>query len=1212
MNSDYIKIRSVLKDLVAPRDLQLRDLPDANLPLFLLAELGPDLVAFATINGKPEEDYKRALDIFKGLYAESGDAWADRDLTLVVCTSEHDPGLNAYWNRIELDRYFCRKFVVEITANVVNQLRRLPFIPLNPERVAGLARPLSVQTLLRRKHGLETWLADSLAIPGGQSPESIIKKSLTAKALPVFQNVEMESFVGSAIAQQPGVRLKNIHIENFRAYCEQDFDFQPDVIVLYGPNGLGKTSLFDSLDFLCTGGVARFDDRYSKNRQQQLAALTRLGSTQDKARVTATFSVNGSEFTVERSVSDYAKAKVNGKSTNRPNTLIRLANLPKNTKMDLRVENFVRLFRATHLFGQESASLTCDIHNESKLSEETVARMLALQDYVEAISKSEKVANEIAGKLEIESTRRSSTAETLRTKEIELQNMSTVALSLEAPEAIISKGGELAEEISSASNVNLEPYIEITPSVVQSWRSLLESELNHVRDLLAIAKDAEARFPRLQELATLLKNLNEKCESRKPELADARSLLETQQRNASEIEAKRNVLVEQQRTLATRADSIKWLLANVADYQRASLEMRTVDVDLQRARVESARLLANRERMTAEAKTIEDRTVEIREQIQSQEKEISSINSFLTVIGDWRAHLKRAAQLSEAITKTIEQAGRLENEVNDLTGQLQQARQVAANAQGVLRRAQQSQSELQTLLDSLSQYITNEVCPLCGTPHKNRADLLREIARQRGTNNETVNTALKEVEATKSLVETLEQRLETLRQAQVLITADLNSSVEERDGIASTIEQSADQALALGIVETDPDRCEQTAKARADVLADGLASAREELAAQSGLLQEGQRILAAQIQQTNDERENLVALEARHRAAANLVSQLQTKAANLSVDLASAEEGEQELNRLNEELVKIKSDLDANRDASDKARAEVNRTKSAIEHDEKQIRGLETQLSTARRDRQEIEQVYARLDLSPDVKAEEVGTFRMRLEERELALEKLRSRVIDFEIALDSAQTQAALVKMEDELGVLRRTEEEVTARISTLSSLRKYFDDIYDSLSNVQQTLLSDYVIKYGPLASKIQQRLRTVYGFGELRLRAEEGGIVVTVEHNGVQLAPSDYFSESQLQIVMLSLFLSAVLTQTWSSFGLILLDDPVTHFDDLNEYALLDVIRGLVDSAGIRHQFVLSTCEERLYRLMRQRFSKIKTDVAFYEFQSIGEKGPVVVRR
>jgi len=198
----------------------VRELPEANLPLFLLAELGPDLVAFATVNGKPEEDYRRAVDIFKEMYAESGDDWADKDLTLVVCIHEDDPNLSAYWNQVELDRYFAASSSWIPKRNVGTQLRRLPFIPLNPERVAGLVRPLSAQTLLRRKHGLEAWLADALAIPGGRSPESIVKKALTPKVIesPIFQTSEVESFVSSPIAQQPGVRIKNIQIENFRAY----------------------------------------------------------------------------------------------------------------------------------------------------------------------------------------------------------------------------------------------------------------------------------------------------------------------------------------------------------------------------------------------------------------------------------------------------------------------------------------------------------------------------------------------------------------------------------------------------------------------------------------------------------------------------------------------------------------------------------------------------------------------------------------------------------------------------------------------------------------------------------------------------------------------------------------------------------------------------------------------------------------------------------
>jgi len=64
---------------------------------------------------------------------------------------------------------------------------------------------------------------------------------------------------------------------------------------------------------------------------------------------------------------------------------------------------------------------------------------------------------------------------------------------------------------------------------------------------------------------------------------------------------------------------------------------------------------------------------------------------------------------------------------------------------------------------------------------------------------------------------------------------------------------------------------------------------------------------------------------------------------------------------------------------------------------------------------------------------------------------------------------------------------------------------------------------------------------------------------------------------------------LTQTWSGFAAILLDDPVTHFDDLNAFGFVELIRGLVSTFPGKRQFFISTCEERLFELIRQKFGK-----------------------
>ena len=109
--------------------------------------------------------------------------------------------------------------------------------------------------------------------------------------------------------------------------------------------------------------------------------------------------------------------------------------------------------------------------------------------------------------------------------------------------------------------------------------------------------------------------------------------------------------------------------------------------------------------------------------------------------------------------------------------------------------------------------------------------------------------------------------------------------------------------------------------------------------------------------------------------------------------------------------------------------------------------------------------------------------------------------------------------------------------------------------------------------------------------------------------ELHPTEYFSQSQIQTLLLSLFLTACVSQTWSSLSPIFLDDPLTHFDDLNTYAFLDLVVGLLDVEGQGRQFVLSTCDEKFLQLARQKFRHLGDAAKFYQFSAIGADGPVV---
>ena len=222
---------------------------------------------------------------------------------------------------------------------------------------------------------------------------------------------------------------------------------------------------------------------------------------------------------------------------------------------------------------------------------------------------------------------------------------------------------------------------------------------------------------------------------------------------------------------------------------------------------------------------------------------------------------------------------------------------------------------------------------------------------------------------------------------------------------------------------------------------------------------------------------------------------------------------------------------------------------------------------------------------------------------------ELRDAVASIELAVDAATTGAAFKRLHQ--GIRRRKEAIKTAqrKQERHEPWLKYFDDVSELLSSAQSAAVSDFTSEYGPRTSVIQRRLRSVYGFDAIEILSEDSKIRVRAKRQGEELRPTDYFSQSQQQTLLLGLFLTACLSQTWSALSPVFLDDPVTHFDDLNTYAFLDLIVGLFDLEPGQRQFVLSTCDEKFLQLARQKFGHLGNRARFYTFTAISEEGPVV---
>lgn len=228
---------------------------------------------------------------------------------------------------------------------------------------------------------------------------------------------------------------------------------------------------------------------------------------------------------------------------------------------------------------------------------------------------------------------------------------------------------------------------------------------------------------------------------------------------------------------------------------------------------------------------------------------------------------------------------------------------------------------------------------------------------------------------------------------------------------------------------------------------------------------------------------------------------------------------------------------------------------------------------------------------------------------RQTHLAELNETTANLEIAMDAATTAAALRQMQQNF---RTKEEEVANEAidkAQCEPWHRYFENVIKILLAEQNKAIANFTKAYGPRTSIIQVRLRSVYGFEDIEMQTRNGTIVVRVRRNGEELRPIDYFSQSQIQTLLLGLFVAASTSQTWSGFCPVLLDDPVTHFDDLNVYSFLDLIAGLLETERGRRQFIISTCDQKLMKLARQKFRTGEGSVVFYRFTDIGSDGPTV---
>lgn len=93
--------------------------------------------------------------------------------------------------------------------------------------------------------------------------------------------------------------IQRLHVESFRGFRDRrEFELAASAVIVTGPNGTGKTSFFDALQWCFLGSIQRLEDLRARRNVEHIVNQYRLGR---KAVVEVDLLVDGQSITLRRS-----------------------------------------------------------------------------------------------------------------------------------------------------------------------------------------------------------------------------------------------------------------------------------------------------------------------------------------------------------------------------------------------------------------------------------------------------------------------------------------------------------------------------------------------------------------------------------------------------------------------------------------------------------------------------------------------------------------------------------------------------------------------------------------------------------------------------------------------------------------------------------------------------------------------------------------------
>ena len=199
-------------------------------------------------------------------------------------------------------------------------------------------------------------------------------------------------------------------------------------------------------------------------------------------------------------------------------------------------------------------------------------------------------------------------------------------------------------------------------------------------------------------------------------------------------------------------------------------------------------------------------------------------------------------------------------------------------------------------------------------------------------------------------------------------------------------------------------------------------------------------------------------------------------------------------------------------------------------------------------------------------KREEVFRKEIDILERILEEDSARNYFADYRDTVEKIDTLAE--KVQNENSILNNLREEANSLKDQLEA------DLRDRFN---QTVMSEIYSKLDP--HRMMKKVQYTIGFS----KEVKPLLYISVSDGTNELRPEWFFSTAQLNTLVFSSFFSRALDSTLP-LKTIFIDDPIAHFDDMNILGFADLMRCLIMET--QFQFIMSTHDRKIFNIMKRK--------------------------